>query len=59
MSCCDLYESGKMQYQCQKYQATMCEACLQCKDPDLYCKFRPSCMIHFLEKERRGEKRKA
>jgi hypothetical protein len=31
----------------------LCDACLKCKDPELYCKFRPSCMIHFLEKERR------
>ena len=38
---------------CLKHHHYLCEACLSCSDPDLYCKFRQSCAIHFLEKERR------
>jgi hypothetical protein len=26
----------------------MCEACLDCRDPDIYCKFREACTIWFL-----------
>ena len=54
MSCCP-ENSSEARYKCEKHQVYMCEACLECKDPDLYCKFRPSCMIHFLEKERKNE----
>ena len=35
----------------------MCDACLKCRDPDLYCKFRESCVIHFLEKEQQRKKK--
>jgi hypothetical protein len=53
MSCCP--ENGEEQgrYKCEKHQTYMCEGCLKCKDPELYCKYRPSCMIHYLEKHRR------
>ena len=43
---------------CMKYQMYLCEQCLKCRDPNLYCKFRSSCPISFLEKERKGEKEK-
>ena len=33
-----------------KHQVYMCPDCAHCKDPDLYCKFRPSCPIAFMEK---------
>lgn len=39
-------------YVCMKHQARYCPECATCKDPSIYCKFRPSCIIHFLEKER-------
>lgn len=35
-------------YECSKHQAYMCEACLDCRDPDIYCKFREACAIWFL-----------
>lgn len=57
-SCC--HQQNQQQYKCEKHQAYMCEECLKCRDPELYCKFRPSCMIHFMEKERKnGQKKKA
>jgi hypothetical protein len=51
MTCCSENNDGEPVYQCQKYQVAMCPACLKCRDPKLYCKFRSSCLIHFLEKE--------
>jgi len=39
---------------CQKYGIAMCEACLQCRDPKIYCKFRSSCTIHFLTRRAAG-----
>jgi hypothetical protein len=35
-----------------KHNIYMCEECLDCRDPDLYCKFRSSCPIHFLTKRK-------
>jgi hypothetical protein len=41
--------------QCFKHGHGVCAGCLEneprCFDPDLYCKFRPQCLIHFQEKE--------
>ncbi len=53
-ACCENPEAGKQTYRCEKHRIDMCDVCLRCKDPELYCKFRSSCMIHFLEKERCG-----
>jgi hypothetical protein len=53
-TCCGNAIEGKQTYRCEKHGVDMCDACLRCKDPELYCKFRSACMIHFLEKERAG-----
>jgi hypothetical protein len=53
MACCETFQDGMQHYNCEKHHIQMCDTCLKCKDPDLYCKFRPSCMIYFLEKERK------
>jgi hypothetical protein len=55
MACNSDYHEAEPRYRCQKHLAYMCDACLKCRDPNLYCKFRPSCMIHFLEKEKKNE----
>ena len=34
-----------------KHNYYLCEECLECRDPDIYCKFRPSCLIYFLSKK--------
>ena len=52
MTCCGADESREPAYKCQKHQIKMCPACLKCRDPELYCKFRSACLIHFLEKEK-------
>ena len=36
-------ETGK--YYCSKYNKYLCEDCLACQDPSLYCKFRSMCLI--------------
>jgi hypothetical protein len=51
VSCCPNNDGSKERYDCQKHHIKMCATSAQCKDPKLYCKFRPSCLIHFLEKE--------
>lgn len=56
MSCCDTTNPDAAVYQCMKHQMKVCADCAQCKDPDLYCKFRPSCIIHFMEKEQARKK---
>ena len=35
---------------CMKHNVYLCEDCLKCRDPNLHCKFRPSCPIWFMEK---------
>ena len=38
-------------YECLKHQIYMCPDCLDCRDPEIYCKFRESCTIWFLTKK--------
>jgi hypothetical protein len=38
-------------YECMKHQVFMCEDCMHCRDPEIYCKFRTSCTIWFLTKK--------
>lgn len=42
-------------YLCMKYNRHQQGDQATCQDPDLYCKFRPSCLIHYLEKRRRRD----
>ncbi len=44
----------KKHYRCEKHQEDLDSCCPKCKDPELYCKFRTACVIHFLEKESRN-----
>jgi len=30
----------------------MCEKCLRCRDPEIYCKHRHACAIHFLTRRK-------
>jgi hypothetical protein len=51
MPCDHEKDQDCVQYQCMKHGIKMCADCARCSDPGLYCKFRPSCLIHFMEKE--------
>jgi len=41
-------------YKCMKHDVYVCEECLTCRDPKIYCKYRTSCAIWFLQKEKGG-----
>ncbi len=43
---------------CMKHEIYLCEDCLTCRDPEIYCKHRTSCPIWFVHKERRRAERK-
>ncbi|MGD9016663.1 MAG: hypothetical protein PVH30_04715 [Desulfobacterales bacterium] len=38
-------------YQCMKYRIHLCDDCLRCRDPELYCKHRSQCIIWFVHKQ--------
>jgi hypothetical protein len=50
MSRCHHHPDRETHFYCSKYQIYLCEACLKCRDPQLYCKFRSACPIWFLSK---------
>lgn len=48
MGRCVNHPEHETRYECSKHKVYMCEACLDCRDPDIYCKFREACTIWFL-----------
>jgi len=50
---CARHPGAKAVYYCDKYGRHLCEDCLVCQDPDLYCKSRTMCVIW--EVSRHGE----
>jgi len=53
MGKCKNHPNVDTAYYCSKHQYYLCEECLTCVDPEIYCKFRSSCVINFLEKEKK------
>lgn len=51
MGKCINHPDRETSYICMKHNIYLCEECLECRDPDIYCKFRPSCPIHFITKK--------
>ncbi len=51
MGYCINHPEKETSYKCMKHEIYLCEKCLECRDPELYCKFRPSCAIHFITKK--------
>lgn len=51
MGKCIHHPDRETSYICMKHNFYLCKECLECKDPDIYCKFRPSCPIHFISKK--------
>ena len=65
MEKCINHPDRETSYLCMKHNIYMCEECMKCRDPDIYCKYRSSCPISFLSKkgtegwvgeEKKGEK---
>jgi uncharacterized 2Fe-2S/4Fe-4S cluster protein (DUF4445 family) len=63
MGFCVNHPERETSYICMKHNIYLCEACRACRDPEIYCKFRPSCPIWFMSKQKarlmREEKEKA
>lgn len=53
MGKCAVHPERETRYQCLKHELYLCEECLRCRDPDIYCKHRSACAIRFIEKDRR------
>ncbi len=51
MGTCINHPDRETNYLCMKHQIYLCEDCLECRDPDIYCKYRSSCPIHFISKK--------
>jgi uncharacterized 2Fe-2S/4Fe-4S cluster protein (DUF4445 family) len=54
MGTCINHPERETRYMCMKHNITLCEECLQCRDPELYCKFRESCPVWFMTKKKEG-----
>ena len=39
---------------CMKHSVYLCDECLKCRDPNIYCKYRSSCPIWFMQKRKEG-----
>ncbi len=50
MGMCINHPSRETPYICMKHQVYLCEECLKCRDPKIYCKYRSSCPIWFMSK---------
>lgn len=50
MGNCINHPARETSYKCMKHNIYLCEECLKCRDPELYCKYRPSCPIWFLSR---------
>ncbi len=51
MGQCINHPETDTRYICMKHNIYLCEECLECRDPKIYCKFRSSCPIHFITKK--------
>lgn len=51
MEKCKNHPDMEAGYLCMKHQKHLCDKCVKCDDKDLYCKFRTSCMIFFIDKK--------
>ncbi len=52
MGKCINHPERETSFLCSKYNIYMCEACIECRDPELYCKFRTACPIWFMSREK-------
>ncbi len=52
---CSKHPDREGVHYCAKYNRYLCEECLACQDPTLYCKHRQMCMIWELVKQRKHD----
>lgn len=53
MGQCACHPEIETSFLCMKHNKYLCEECLKCQDPALYCKFRSSCPVWFMEKRQK------
>ncbi|MBT8350637.1 MAG: hypothetical protein KJO26_05310 [Deltaproteobacteria bacterium] len=51
MGKCATHPDRETSYLCMKHNIHMCEECMKCRDPEIYCKYRSSCPVSFLSKK--------
>jgi dTDP-4-dehydrorhamnose 3,5-epimerase-like enzyme len=52
MGKCVNHPDTETSYMCSKHGTYQCEECLECRDPDIYCKFRSACPIWYEHKRK-------
>ena len=50
MGVCINHPRRKTSYRCMKYELYLCQDCLHCCEPEIYCRHRTACAIHFMLK---------
>lgn len=54
MGPCLCHPEKETHFMCMKYNVYLCDECLECRDPKIYCKYRSSCPIWFMQKRKGG-----
>ncbi len=54
MGSCACHPEIDTNFLCMKHNIYLCEDCLSCRDPKIYCKYRSSCPIWFMQKRKEG-----
>ena len=54
MGTCVNHPDRETNYVCLKHNIYLCEECLECRDPEIYSKYRSSCVIWFMTKKISG-----
>jgi uncharacterized 2Fe-2S/4Fe-4S cluster protein (DUF4445 family) len=50
MGKCACHPEKETSFMCMKHNLYLCDECLQCRDPNVYCKHRSACPIWFMQK---------
>lgn len=53
MSTCIHHPDRETRFQCSKHNIYLCETCLACRDPELFCKHRSACPIWFMTRKQK------
>jgi uncharacterized 2Fe-2S/4Fe-4S cluster protein (DUF4445 family) len=54
---CIVHPEREAKFLCMKHNIYLCDECLTCRDPELYCKFRQTCPIWFMYRQKKREER--
>lgn len=54
MGQCLCHPEIESRFFCMKHKMYLCEECLTCRDPDIFCKYRSSCPIWFMAKRKQA-----